>query len=116
MTTDIENELRELFREKAGEAPLAAPSTPAAAPLRVLRRGRRRQIATVVGAAAVVALLVVGSVAGVQGLLGRGAEPLPVGNYAVFQRTTTVEAFTRYQSEGLVSVNASTVAVRWKTA
>ena len=94
MTTDIENELRELFREKAGEAPLAAPSTPVAAPQRVLRRGRRRQIATVVGAAAVVALLVVGSVAGVQGLLGRGAEPLPVGHYSVFQRTATVEAFT----------------------
>ena len=94
MTTDIENELRELFRDKAGEAPLAMPSTPAAAPPQVLRRGRRRQVATVVGAAAVVALLLVGSIAGVQGLLGRGPEPVPTGDYTVFQRTATVEAFT----------------------
>src|SRR5262245_57462619 len=95
MTTDMENELRELFRDKAGEAPLATPTAPAAAPQQVLRRGRRHQIANATGAAAVVALLVVGSVAGVRGLLGRGPEPLPTGrHYAVFQRTATVEAFT----------------------
>jgi hypothetical protein len=94
MTTDIENELRELFRDKAGEAPLATPSAPAAAPLHVLRRGRRHQIANAIGAGAVVALLVAGSVAGVRGLLGRGAEPVPTGRYTVFPRTATVEAFT----------------------
>ena len=94
MTTDIENELRELFRDKAGEAPLATPSAPTAAPPQVLRRGRRHQIANAIGAAAVVALLVVGSVAGVRGLLGRDAEPVPTGRYTIFPRTATVEAFT----------------------
>ena len=37
MTTDFENELRDLFREKA-EEPLATPSLPASAPRQVLRR------------------------------------------------------------------------------
>ena len=37
MSTDIEQELRELFREKADEAPLSTPRAPATAPLQVLR-------------------------------------------------------------------------------
>lgn len=54
MTTDFENELRDLFREKAGEAPLASPTLPASAPQRVLRRGRLHQAGTVLGSAVVV--------------------------------------------------------------
>jgi hypothetical protein len=93
MTTDIEQELRELFREKAGEAPLATPRAPATAPPQVLRRGRRRQVGTVLGSIAVVAVLVVGSVAGLQRLLA-DQEPLPTAAYDIFERTATVEAFT----------------------
>lgn len=91
MTTDIENELRELFRDKAGEAPLAAP---ASAPPQVLRRGRRRQLGTVAGSLAAVVVVIAGSVAGLQRLLADGPEPLPTATYDVFERTATVEAFT----------------------
>ena len=94
MSTDIEQELRELFREKADEAPLSTPRKPASAPSQVLRRGRRRQVGTVVGSVAVVALLVVGSVAGLQRILADGPEPLPTAGYDVFERSATVEAFT----------------------
>ncbi|HEX6265140.1 MAG TPA: hypothetical protein VF036_07650, partial [Actinomycetota bacterium] len=70
MTTDFENELRDLFREKAGEAPLATPAMPASAPRHVLRRGRLHQLGTVLGCAAVVVALIVGSVAGRTRILG----------------------------------------------
>ena len=73
MTTDMERELRELFREKAGEAPIATFGTSAAAPQEVLRRGRRRQVGTVLGSAAIVLVLIVGSVAGLNAVL-RGEE------------------------------------------
>ena len=64
MSTDFENELRDLFREKAEEAPLATPTLPATPPRQVLRRGRRRQVGTVLGSAVVIVALIVGSVAG----------------------------------------------------
>ena len=69
MTTDFENELRDLFREKAGEAPLATPAMPASAPRQVLRRGRLHQVGTVLGSAVVVVALIVG--------LGRRTHPDP---------------------------------------
>jgi hypothetical protein len=95
MSTDFENELRDLFREKAGEAPLAAPTTPASAPRQVLRRGRLHQVGTVLGSAAVVAALIVGSVAGLTRVLGEGGDDRDIGGgYEVYQRTATVEAFT----------------------
>jgi hypothetical protein len=95
MTTDMENELRDLLREKAGEAPLATPSTPAAAPQRVLRRGRLHQVGTVLGSAALVLALLVGSVAGLSALLRSDEDPLRTGEtYEVFERTATIEAFT----------------------
>jgi hypothetical protein len=77
MTTDMENELRELFREKAAEAPIATPGT---ATQRVLRRGRLHQAGTVLGSMVVVAALIVGSVAGVTSILeGEGKRPLGSG-------------------------------------
>src|SRR5688572_24173309 len=94
MSTDFENQLRDLFREKAGEAPLATPSMPASAPQRVLRRGRLHQVGTVLGSAVVVVALIVGSVAGLTRILGEGEDRVGDGDYAVFQRTATVEAFT----------------------
>ena len=74
MTTDFENELRDLFREKAGEAPLATPTMPASAPQQVLRRGRLHQVGTVLGSAVVVVALIVGSVAGLTRILGEGQD------------------------------------------
>ena len=96
MTTDFENELRDLFREKAEEAPLATPTMPASAPLQVLRRGRLHQVGTVLGSMAVVIVLILGSVAGLTRILGEGGDDKDIGNggYDVFQRTATVEAFT----------------------
>ena len=94
MTTDMERELRELFREKAGEAPLATFSAPTAAPQEVLRRGRRRQIGTVLGSAAIVLVLIVGSVAGLNAVLRGEGDPYTTGDYQVFERTATIEAFT----------------------
>jgi hypothetical protein len=91
MTTDMENELRDLLREKAGEAPVA---TPTAAPQQVLRRGRRRQAATILWSAAVALILIVGSVAGLQRILGDRPDPFQAGGYEVFERTATIEAFT----------------------
>ncbi len=81
MTTDIERELRDLFREKAGEAPVA---TPAAATQRVLRRGRRHQVGTVLGSAAIAVLVAAGSFAALRSLLRdadtfhTGVDPSPV--------------------------------------
>ena len=95
MSTDFENELRDLFREKAEEAPLATPALPASAPPRVLRRGRRHQVATILGSAVVIVALIVGSVAGLTQILGEGNDDeVGNGDYDVFQRTATVEAFT----------------------
>jgi hypothetical protein len=94
MTTDMERELRELFREKAGEAPLATFNSPTAAPQEVLRRGRRRQVGTVIGSAAIVLVLIVGSVAGLNTLLRGDGDPFTTGQYEVFERTATIEAFT----------------------
>ena len=94
MTTDLERELRELFRDKAGEAPVATLGAPAAAPQEILRRGRRRQVGTVLGSAAIVLVLIVGSVAGLNALLRGKGDPYTTGRYDVFERTATIEAFT----------------------
>ncbi len=95
MSTDFENELRDLFREKAAEAPLAAPAMPASAPRQVLRRSRLHQMGTVLGSAAVVAALIVGSVAGLTRILGEGDhDRAGNGGYEIFERTATIEAFT----------------------
>jgi hypothetical protein len=94
MTTDMERELRELFRERAGEAPVATFGAPAAAPQEVLRRGRRHQVGTVLGSAAIVLVLIVGSVAGLNAVLRGEGDPFTTGKYEVFERTATIEAFT----------------------
>jgi hypothetical protein len=96
MTTDFENELRDLFREKAEEAPLATPAMPASAPPHVLRRGRLHQVGTVLGSMVVVVVLILGSVAGLTRILGEGGDDRDTGNggYDTFQRTATIEAFT----------------------
>ena len=94
MTTDMERELRELFREKAGEAPTATFDTSGAAPQEVLRRGRRRQVGTVLGSAAIVLVLIVGSVAGLNAMLRGEEDPFRTGDYDIFERTATIEAFT----------------------
>ena len=94
MTTDMERELRELFREKAGEAPTATFDTSGAAPQEVMRRGRRRQVGTVLGSAAIVLVLIVGSVAGLNAVLRGEEDPFTTGDYDVFERTATIEAFT----------------------
>ena len=95
MSTDFENELRNLFREKAEEAPLATPTLPATPPRQVLRRSRRRQVGTVLGSALVIVALIVGSVAGLTQILGEGNDDeVGNGDYDVFQRMATVEAFT----------------------
>jgi hypothetical protein len=93
MSTDLERELRELFHDKAGEAPVVTPDVGAGAPRQVLRRGRLHQIGTVAGTASVVLALVVGSVAGMSSLL-RGGGEIGAGGYDVFERTATIEAFS----------------------
>jgi hypothetical protein len=94
MTTDMERELRELFREKADDAPIATFNAPTAAPQEVLRRGRRHQVGTVLGSAAIVLVLIVGSVAGLNAVLRGEDDPFKTGDYHVFERTATIEAFT----------------------
>lgn len=94
MTTDIENELRELFRDKAGDAPVVAPNVGTTPPREVLRRGRIHQIGTVVGSAAIAFAIVAGSAAGLSSLLRGGDTAGNPGDYEVFERTATIEAFT----------------------
>src|SRR5919112_1106334 len=91
---DFENELRDLFREKASKAPLSTPVMPATAPRQVLRRGRMHQVGTVLGSAVLVVAVLVGSVAGLTQILGDGDDIVGNGDYDVFERTATVEAFT----------------------
>ena len=94
MTTDIERELRELFRDKAGEAPVSTLGTSGAAPQQVLRRGRRRQVGTVLGSALVAVALAVTSFTGLRSLLRSDTDPFQSGQYDVYERTATIEAFT----------------------
>jgi hypothetical protein len=102
-TDDMENELRTLLRERAGEAPM---STPTGAPQQVLRRGRMHQVGTVLGSAALVVVLIVGSVAGLTRILGEGrGDVARDGGYEVFQRTATVEAFTLTSASDWYLVN-----------
>ena len=103
---DFENELRDLFREKAGQAPLATPSLPASAPRQVLRRGRIYQVGTVLGSMVVVIALILGSVAGLTRILGEGEDRVGGDDYEVFQRTATVEAFTVGSPSDWFLVNA----------
>jgi hypothetical protein len=63
--TDIEHDLRELFHERADRIVTAQ-----GAPERVLRRGRRRQLGTVVLGSLVALTLVAGSIVSLRGLLG----------------------------------------------
>jgi hypothetical protein len=105
MTTDIERELRELFREKAGEAPTGTFDTSGVTPREVLRRGRRRQVGTVLGSAAIVLVLIVGSVAGLNAVLRGEADPFTTGDYEVFERTATIEPFTVTSSSDWYLVN-----------
>src|SRR5919108_4300998 len=94
MSTDLEQELRELFRDKAGDAPVTTQDVGGVAPLPVLRRARRRQVGTVVGSAAIAFAIAIGSVAGLNAVL-RGAEDRDIGGARdVFERTATIEAFT----------------------
>ena len=109
MTTEFEDELRDLFREKAAEAPLATPTMPAAPPQHVLRRGRLHQVGTVLGSMVVVIALILGSVAGLTRILGEGGgddNDIGNGGYDVFQRTATVEAFTVGSPSDWFLVNA----------
>ena len=94
MTTGMERELRELFRDKAGEAPVSTIGSSGGAPQRVLRRGRRRQVGTVLGSTFVAIVLAVGSFAGLRSLLRSDRDPFQSGQYEVFERTATIEAFT----------------------
>lgn len=75
---DIEHELRELFRERAD-----AVVTGVAAPERVLRRGRRRQVWSVALVSLVSIALVGGSVAGLRGLLGERPAQRPASESSV---------------------------------
>lgn len=88
MTTDIERELRELFRDKVGEAPVSTLGTSGAPPPQVLRRGRRRQVGTVLGSALVAVALAVGSFAGLRSLLRSETDPFQTGQY---ERTPATE-------------------------
>ena len=72
---DIEHDLRELFHQRADRI-VTAP----AAPERVLRRGRRRQLGTVVLSSLVGLTLVAGSIVGLRGLLGDRPVQGPAGS------------------------------------
>jgi hypothetical protein len=62
---DIDHDLRELFRERADRI-ITSP----VAPERVIRRGRRRQLGTVVVSSVVALTVLAGSIAGLRGLIG----------------------------------------------
>ncbi len=84
--SDIENELRELLDEDVSRAPLPGrPSRP------LLRRTRRRQVGLVAASAVTVAAVVVGSIAGLQALLGKPAKIVPAQGP---ERTTTLVGVT----------------------
>jgi hypothetical protein len=80
MNTDLEQELRDLFHDKAGDAPVATPSVAEGTPRQVLRRARFRQVGTVVGSVAIAFAIAIGSVAGLNAILGGAEDRDRVGN------------------------------------
>jgi hypothetical protein len=71
---DLERDLRELFELKARDASISAE--PAST---LVRRARRRQLATVTASVVLGVALVVASIAGISALTSSGHEPKPIG-------------------------------------
>jgi hypothetical protein len=89
---DLENDLRQVFERRAGDM-----GTSTEAPKQVLRRGRRRQVATALGGA-VAAIGAVAVVIGVGAALLRNptnqVPSSPVGTAPYGQRTATIQGVT----------------------
>ena len=81
---DLERDLRALFDERARHM-----DTPTAAPERVLRRGRRREVRTVI-AGVVASVLVVGLAVAATNLVRRPADTLPGGRNDLPARSTII--------------------------
>ena len=90
---DIERELRELFRDKAGEAPVSTLGTSGPAPQRVLRRGRRCQVGSSSGPRSL-PWWWRGDLRGAPFAPAERIGSVPDRSYEVFERTATIEAFT----------------------
>jgi hypothetical protein len=71
---DLERDLRELFELKARDASISAE--PAST---LVRRARRRQLATMTASVVLGVALVVASIAGISALTSSGHEPKPIG-------------------------------------
>ena len=96
---DIEQELRELFEEKARGARIAPmPSTA------VLKRGRRRQIGTAAIGAVTALLVAVASVA-VLRTVGSGSATTPAAPNDLDERTATIQNFTLTAPEGWTMID-----------
>jgi hypothetical protein len=71
---DLEHDLRELFDSKVRDASISAEPAPT-----LVRRARRRQLATVAASVVLGVALVVASIAGISALTSSRQEPQPVG-------------------------------------
>jgi hypothetical protein len=71
---DLERDLRELFDSKVQDASISAEPAP-----RLVRRARRRQVATVAASVVLGLALVVASIAGISALTSSRPQPTPVG-------------------------------------
>ena len=85
---DIEQELRELLHDRSSEA-----STPPLAPRQVLKRGRRRQVGTVLIGGVTAILVIVASVAGLRSVLP-GHPVVAAAQNDLPERTATIQDFT----------------------
>lgn len=87
---DVERDLRELFEHKASEARVSVR-----APAPVLKRGRRRQVGTVLVSSITLLVVVAASIAGMRGILQREGDGIPASpSRDPFLRTATIQGFT----------------------
>jgi hypothetical protein len=71
---DVEHDLRELLHAKVQDAPISVEPAPT-----LVRRARRRQVATVATSLVLGLVLVVASIAGISALTSSRREARPVG-------------------------------------
>jgi hypothetical protein len=101
---DLERDLRELFRDRAGSV-----DAPTLAPEPVLRRSRRRQVRTVAAGAAATAIVLLAALVAIAAIHTPTAK-VPSGPSAYGQRTATIDGIAVTAPAGWTLIDDSPMA------